>query len=328
MTLNQKQKHFKQFILETPAFYFMLLILLLISSCGPARPQRIFDDGGVPTSSSKLSAERLNEIRTAFTGKAFVLRENWYEYAYIDSDPVGGFGESPPKTDIPAGIKERSLKLIAPAGTVAEITGMNATRAGYLIFIAQSESGKEFYIQIKGRRPATIMFGSRNKSRLVSRNRFNDKMATVPWIERMLTYNTVEFIGQPPPPPESAVQPKTPAAEMPVAAGPPTIVSLIINAAPDKQKIGHPVDLIMVFEVTAPTDMEVPVSEKRTLFFHDRPLPSYPLNSNKNRRSGKFRTITKQVIPKIAKPGTYFFKGEVCVKNDCISRQVSFDIIP
>lgn len=308
-------------------FIYVCLLAGLLACTAAPRKQVIVDDGGIPNDYSQLSATRINEIRGSFVGRVFVLKEDWYEYAYIDSDPVGGFGESPPRTDLPRWLKNSEyMRRVAPAGTVARIAGTNTSLWAFISFICQTKTGEEFYIPILGRRPWTIFFGMRNKGELVQRNRFDDDLATIPWIERMLTYNTVEFVADAP----ETGRPTSPAVTGPARTEPakPTVPKLNVAAVPNRLRIGDTVQLQLDFQVSGAGSQPVQVSEERTLYFNGRILPSYPKKSEAQRVSGDYKTATQQVIPNGAQPGDYEFKGEVCVLSGCISSKTTFSVLP
>ena len=104
--------------MKTSAVVRLSLLLaslgLLLSACSstPAKPiprQVVSDDGGKTYNSNSLSGQRIGEIRAAFIGRTFVFKEDWFEYALIDSDPVGGFGEPTPITQVANWAKKRGL---------------------------------------------------------------------------------------------------------------------------------------------------------------------------------------------------------------------------
>ncbi len=300
------------------------VVLLGACSASPIQPQRVVDDGG-RQSGSKLSAERINAIRERYLGQYFVLREDWYEYAWIDTDPEGGFGEPTPRTKFPYGIKARShVRLVAPAGTIARITGVNSRAPQVLTFIAQTLDGQEFYPRLLARRPRTVMFGARNSSERVSRVRMDDDDFTMEKITYWLTHHTMEFV-EAPPERTSAIASQSEPSELTVTT--PTIAALSVEAAPSHVLPGEEVELALQFEVSAPQDATVNVRERRTLSFNGKVLPSYPVESAKVRGGGSFATSVSQTIPAGASEGVYEYRGEVCVLADCIDKRTRFEVL-
>ncbi len=107
----------------------------------------------------------------------------------------------------------------------------------------------------------------------------------------------------------------------------PALASLVASAMPVKVKAGSSVALNLTFEISATGNQKVIATETRTLMFNGSILPSYPRVHEDSRATGSHTSRFKQPIPRSAKPGIYRFTGEVCVQGDCISRNVSFEVI-
>ena len=313
---------------------------IFLGGCGAPRPigrQVVVDDGGNVSDYVKLSTERISEIRKAFIGRSFVFKEDWYEYAVIDSDPLGGFSDPVPITNFSESIERRGYrKKSASTGMVAKIVGI---RMYYntITFICETESGENAYISILNHRPWTIFFGSRNTDKQVQRKAIKDDLITVSWIERNLTYNTAEFIGDLPEVPDvDLVLPAPPQQPMltPAPAGTfsseavPAISQLDIQADPPLVHNNQVLNLILDYSVETAGRPSVLVTETRILLLDGNVLPGYPQTSTESRSKGRYANSYRQSIPPRAKAGTYIYEGKVCVAGDCISRSRKFQVVP
>jgi hypothetical protein len=323
-----------------------LLLLLALSSlsfflggCGAPQPlgrQVMIDDGG-NAGSSDLSAERIAELRQAFIGRTFVFKEDWYEYAHIDSDPLGGFSDPAPITNFSEYAESRGYRRkVASAGTAAKITGMR-TFYEALAFICETESGEKAYIYIFNYRPWTIFFGHRNTGAKVQRQKLDDDRITVAWIERNLTYHTMEFVENlpevpaadlalPAPPQQPALTPAPMGAGS--AATAPSIGRFAIQADPPLVHNNQMLQLVLDYEVQSAGRGSVPVTETRTLLLDGKTLPNYPKITSEARGNGRHTTSFQQLIPPRARAGTYVYQGEVCIADDCVSRSKKFQVAP
>ncbi len=315
--------------------------LLLVAGCAPSpvRKQVITDDGGNVSSLVQLSKERVAEIRKAFIGRSFVFKEDWYEYSIIDSDPLGGFSDPAPITTFPTWLEGRNYRVqVASTGSVAKITGARMYRNG-INFICDVEGADKAYLIIINHRPWTLLFGSRNMGEKVQRDAMKDKRITVDWINRNLTLHTVEWLdGLPEVPaddlalPEPAAQPTL--TPVPVGgsgfstASAPAIGWLNIQASPAVVRQNQTLNLRLEYSLEGVKQKSVQVVESRTLLFNGRVLPGYPKTTTSSRKAGQFSTDFQQRIPPQAKTGSYLYRGEVCVADDCVSRSKKFTVTP
>lgn len=318
----------------------LLFLSFLLEGCGapaPVNKQIVHDDGGNVTSYVDLSKERIAEIRNAFIGRSFIFKEDWYEYSIIDSDPLGGFSDPVPITTFPNWLEGRNYQVkVASAGTVAKIVGVRMYRDG-ITFICETEKGKDAYLVVINHRPWTVLFGSRNTNKRVSRASMDDDLNTVAWIERNLTYHSVEFIENLPEVPDVDLafpEPELQPTLTPVPVGVlspalvPTIRQLTIQTDPPLVHNNQVLNLVLDYSVDTAGLPVVQVAETRTLLLDGNVLPGYPKTINESRASGRHTNIFQQMIPPRAKAGPYTYFGEVCIADDCISRSKTFQVAP
>lgn len=320
--------------------FLLLALSLCLGGCGAPKPvgrQVVTDDGRNVANYVKLSPARVAEIRQALIGRSFVFKEDWYEYAYIDSDPLGGFSDPAPITNLTESIERRGYrKLAANKGTVAKITGLRMLYNA-LALICETESGEKAYITILNHRPWTIMFGSRNTDKNVQREALDDDRITVAWIERNLTFHTVEFVENLPEIPAADLAlpepPQQPTlTQVPTGAGSaataPSIGMFAIQADPPLVRNNQMLRLVLDYEVQTAGRPSVPVTETRTLLLDGKTLPNYPKTTSESRGNGRHTTSFQQLIPPRARAGTYVYQAEVCIADDCISRSKKFQVAP
>ena len=317
----------------------VLLSVFLLSACGgpkPLKKQHITDDGGNVSKYAKLSPERVKEIRETFIGRSFVFKEDWYEYALIDSDPVGGFSDPKPLTKFPKHIEKRGHRVkMASAGNLAKIVGIRIYGDG-LTFICDVENGNQVYLTIINYRQWTVFFGSRNKRNPSPRDKLKDKRITVEWIDRNLTYYTVEWVDDIPATaatdlalPEPPTQPSlTPLSTAGTPASVPIIGRLQVQAEPPVVRNNQTLNLLLKYSVEGADQGSVAVVETRTLLLDGQVLPNYPKVTNESRISGEYSTNFQQLIPSRARAGEYLYRGEVCIADDCVSRTRKFSVSP
>ena len=315
--------------------------ILFLCGCGapkPISPQVVMDDRGVVSSSVKLSTDRIGQIRETFIGRSFVFKEDWYEYAIIDSDPLGGFSDPAPLTTFPSWIENRKYRVKAAAvGTLAKIVGIRMYRDGFT-FICETEQGRNAYITIINHRPGTVFFGSRNSDKLVQRNALDDDLNTVAWLERNLTTHTVEFVGNLPEIPTDDMLLPSPIQEPTLTAAPTEgaaatalrtkVLQLEIQADPPLVHNNEVLKLVLDYQMEVAGQTMVQVEETRTLMLEGKILPGYPKTSLESRRGGRHTSRVEQVIPARAKAAIYTYEGKVCVGRDCISRSREFEVAP
>lgn len=105
-----------------------------------------------------------------------------------------------------------------------------------------------------------------------------------------------------------------------------TIASLRVWAEPEVAQLGDAVELMLEYVVHSPAN-KVDTVENRLLTLGGETLPTYPVIDHLMREDGQYTSSYRQPLPTGASPGTYTFKGEVCVANDCISRTLNFQIV-
>jgi len=301
-------------------------IILLFSSCVSSSKkvsrQFVADDGGKTYSNVNLSLERIAQIRYAFIGRSFILKEDWYGYNIIETEPLGKSNAPMPITTFPEWfINEKApKKQLASKGSFGKISGMRTYRNG-VTFICNMEAGGKIYLTIT-----------------TSRNNFNDARIPVAWVEQNLTHHTVEFIDD-----LSTIsntkrtmsKPTKLPTLTPVQTGgtvissgvSPSVAQLKAIAEPAQVKNSEILNLTLDYTVDTAGHDSVPVIETRTLILDGTVLPNYPKTDNLSRSSGHYTTSFKQIIPPRAKTGNYIFKGEVCVEDGCISKISRFQVV-
>lgn len=148
-----------------------------------------------------------------------------------------------------------------------------------------------------------------------TRRVISDKILTVEWLESVLSQAILEFVD---PPFVRLTKKKTPAAVKS------TVLSVEVLAEPRSVRIGQSVALDLLYEIRANPGKEVEVRGIRSLSFQGQNLPKYPIVKVMRRKDGTYETRFSQRIPGAAQQGSYTYRGEVCVKGDCISRSTEF----
>jgi hypothetical protein len=105
-----------------------------------------------------------------------------------------------------------------------------------------------------------------------------------------------------------------------------TVNSLAIDASPKVLSAGEATILSMTFNIGTKNSDSVHVEETSTLSFQGSILPGYPLIKQNRRKAGEYNTQFSQTIPATAAKGSYKYKAEVCVSEDCISKQMEIII--
>ncbi len=308
-------------------------MLLNACSSAPQKPiprQVVNDDGGHVLSSNSLSAQRIADIRSAFIGRSFIFKEDWFEYALIDSDPVGGFGEPTPITQIADWAKKRGYQQRASStGTVGEIVGMRMYRDG-MVFICKLETSGMAYIKILNYRAWTLLGRHRGTAQ---RRALKDNLITVPWVERNLTFHTAQFIADLPEIPElDLVLPKPPRQPTLTAvkntASEPFVSQLSIQVSPAQVRQQQQLQLVLNYSVDSSGQGSATVIETRTLLFNNSILPNYPKTTTISRNSARHSSTFKLTVPARAKAGNYLFQGKVCIAGNCVSSSKPFQVLP
>jgi hypothetical protein len=332
-------KPYKLLILSLFLTSIMLLVNGCVSSSKTVNRQLVTDDGGKKYSNVDLSVERIAQIRNAFIGRSFILKEDWYEYGIIDSDPLGGFSDPVPITTFPNWYLNKGAQKIklASKGSAAKINGMRTYWNG-MTFICNMETGEKIYLTIINHRPWTLFLGQRHTGKSVSRDKLKDERITVAWVERNLTYHTVEFVKDLPKVQDSDIAMPKPTQQptlTPVTTGgtgmtseiSPSVKQLNITADPAQVKNSEDLNLLLDYSIDAAGQDSVTVIETRTLLLDGKVLPNYPKTNKLSRSSGHYTTSFKQMIPPRARAGNYIYKGEVCVENGCISKISKFQVV-
>ncbi len=106
------------------------------------------------------------------------------------------------------------------------------------------------------------------------------------------------------------------------SGGKDTVNTLKVSAMPQTVTHGESSLLSMTFNIGTQNETAVTVAESRTLSYQGKVLPGYPVIKLNQRHAGEYSTQLSQKILKKAAKGTYKYKGEVCVIEDCISKQI------
>ena len=187
-----------------------------------------------------------------------------------------------------------------------------------MIIIARKATGAPVFLKVYMPRNRTLILGAKTSGR-ATRRAMADKYLTVAWLENVLRA-AVEFVD----PPFAGLAKKKKKARAPVRS---TVLSVEALANPASVKIGQNVALDLIYEVRANPGEAVEVREIRSLSFQGKYLPTFPAEKTKQRKNGSFESRTSQRIPRAAKPGRYTYRGQVCVKGDCISRTTEFTVV-
>lgn len=108
---------------------------------------------------------------------------------------------------------------------------------------------------------------------------------------------------------------------------PAEVVAVSVKAEPEQVRIRGTVNLRLTYTVKTGDEGKTKVRESRTLQFEDEVLPNYPVLAERVREDGIYTTNFQQRIPSVARPGSYLYKGEVCMGEECISESVAFEVI-
>ena len=109
---------------------------------------------------------------------------------------------------------------------------------------------------------------------------------------------------------------------------PAAVSALQVTVLPERVVGGGEAVLELTFDVGGTPGTTTDVFESRTLSFDGSRLPSFPVERNQSREPGRHTSRYRQVIPAGASPGVYTLKGEVCAATDCVSRLVTFEVVP
>jgi hypothetical protein len=296
--------------------------LLAITGCAASPGDPVMDDGGRRPRANALSDRHVARLRRQFVGRVFVLRTDWCEGCAIREEGVYPPGGGP-------GVRYLGAvpPVAFPAGTAGRIVGMDAAGRFQIAFLAETDSGRPLAIPI-----------------VIPRFRLSitDDLFSVEFVERNLTRRALRFVETAPGqlPADSARQaPRTagpapvpspsPVATAPTSSPRSTVLALDVSAEPTRVQQGEAVSLVLSYALSGGgSGVLIRVREERTLLFGGAILMNYPVRAHQDRAPGTFRTRSRQLIPVGAQAGTYTYRGEVCVGDDCISRSTTFEVTP
>ncbi|MBA1444870.1 MAG: hypothetical protein M3H12_14700 [Chromatiales bacterium] len=301
----------------------MALILsgLLLSACGAGAPK------------IKLTNGHMDKLRLAFVGREFVFRTDWHSKMVIyKGKPVHWYATHYNQSSHDKKEQQKLGKFQARGGDIATFTDARPWTHHALALYFKNQQGNRGILRIST--PNKDSWGSEFYEDMTN------QVATVAWVEDQLTNATIKFLDKtetdaaeipavlPAPPMQPKLTPTTPAVPTPVQMAEPSISRLTVTATPSRVRHGEVLKLQLDYTVDTAGGQPVQVTESRNLVFNNKALPGYPKERQETRGSGKHATSFRQKIPSRATPGTYTYKGEVCIPAGCSSRLVRFTIEP
>ncbi|MES9991797.1 MAG: hypothetical protein ABW098_07580 [Candidatus Thiodiazotropha sp.] len=275
-----------------------------------------------------LSTKRTSDLREAFVGREFVFRTDWYEkFAILEGkhghQAIVGIPEGTKPNRYHRKLAERPGELQATAGTLAHISDIKAIKSWQLKVYFSTEKGQQGEISIR-------RFGKG----------INDDIVTAAWLEDQMSRSTIEFLDKaeveikkiqkalpaPPPQPTLTPAPERERTKAPKVVSGPVIKELKATASPSPVRHGETLKLILNYSLQSEDRGLVEVTETRSLLYNGKTLPGYPKQKVEHKSSGRQTSTFRQRIPPKANPGTYTYKGEVCVETGCTSRLTRFTI--
>ncbi|MET0064913.1 MAG: hypothetical protein ABW076_01065 [Candidatus Thiodiazotropha sp.] len=277
-----------------------------------------------------LSQKRTSELQEAFIGREFVFRTDWYDEYAVYEGRHGHRSLVTEKDGVSSSAKKYHMKLaenpgkqLAAAGTIAHISDIKAVENWKLNVYFSTEKGQQGEISIR-------RFGKG----------IHDEIVTAEWVEDQLSQSTVQFLDKadeeikkiqatlPEPPP----QPTLTSAPVPAHihtqpnVSEPVIKDLEATALPTPVRHGEILKLTLIYSLQSGGSVPIETTETRSLLYNGKTLPGYPKRKIEIRHSGQHSSIFHQRIPVKARPGTYTYKGEVCIETGCNSRTTRFII--
>ncbi len=314
-------------------------IVFLFYACQltPEKDVTVLPDSSGSERFNDLSPQRVAELNRALVGREFVFRVDWFMHYIVNENAlVNRYFEPGKKT-------KRWGRVPAHAGTVAKVTGLNTAGNHIVVVLFEDENGNEGSIWVSASKPCSPSVPGCYKrwqdnwsAKLPSE--LNDDTVNVSWLRDVLSRRAVEFVR-----PESAQDVTLPRAKEGLVLTPPpgeakpkapsspqqpVIHELNASAEPARVQRGGEVRLMLSFTVVAEGMPKAEVEEKRTLEFNGSALPKFPVTRTLARPAGKHTSTYRQKIPKSAKPGTYTFRGEVCIQRACSSHSAQFELRP
>ncbi|WP_177420629.1 hypothetical protein [endosymbiont of Lamellibrachia barhami] len=301
----------------------MALILsgLLLSACGAG------------ASKIKLTNGHMDKLRLAFVGREFVFQTDWHSKMVIyKGKPVHWYATHYNQSPHDKKEQQKIGKFQARGGDVATFTDARPWTYHALALYFKNQQGNRGILRIST--PNKDSWGSEFYEDMTN------QVATVAWVEDQLTNATIKFLDKtetdaaeipaalPTPPTQPELTPVAPVAPAPAQMAEPSISRLTVTATPSRVRHGEVLKLQLDYTIDAADGEPVQVTESRNLVFNSKALPGYPKERQETRSSGKHATSFRQKIPSRATPGTYTYKGEVCIPAGCSSRLVRFTIEP
>ena len=287
----------------------VLLLTLLLTSCGGS---------GVVFTDSHLM-----KLHESLVGREFVFRTDWYENFVVHQGTakhksLAFAGKNPSNYVKNAAQKYGDFE--ASAGTVARITDVRPESSYKLIL---------FYTTEQGHRGAMPLM----------RFHFTEQNASIAWIEDQLTRETITFLVTEQDMQnqlqataikslkEPELKPVTSGGNQPIASQEPAIERLTVRTDQQSVRHGQTIKLELDYTLDTAGQPELQVIESRQLSFNGKVLPGYPKEREVSVVNGRHSSSFSQKIPSRAAPGSYTYKGEVCLPAAaCSSRIVRFTI--
>ncbi len=302
-------------------------------------PNYLLDDAGMGSRKNSLSKNAIQSLRSSFIGREFVMRINWNANHLIHEGQVMHASE----TFAGASAQRKASKkgvdfgpLVSPAGEVSTIVGMNFQHANdvYLHFRTGRGTIGSLVVRSPGKKKSSF-------------EKWDDQILTPNWLEMQLNNQAVRFLKKSSVLNANAVQATLPQAQsgLQLSVNPDEshgegqagshslshyaiyLESLSVRAEPEKVRKGEYVKLIIEYTIAGDSDGVVDARESRHLNFADKSLPGYPVVKTFSREIGISESSYRQRIPSSAKRGTYFFKGEVVINGEMISRNARFTVV-
>ncbi len=302
----------------------LLIFTLILQGCGLPKPL--------------VTKDRMTELKRHFVGHEFVFRTDWTNQLRIyKGKPTHYCFTTPHQHEKCLKNAEKHKQLLAQAGTVARITDVEQQSTWYLFVEYKTEQNKTGHIIIE-----TVHLENWAMHGPLAHAKWTDQTATVANVEDLLTRSTIRFLDKttmdskevetalPAPPQQPTLTAAPTSALTPALAtvAQPAIRQLEAGVNPSRARHGETLKLMLDYVVESGDRETIEVTETRSLLFNGEALPGYPKERQETRSSGKHATSFRQKIPSRATPGTYTYKGEVCIQTGCTSRLVRFTIEP
>ena len=302
----------------------LLIFTLILQGCGLPKPL--------------VTKDRMTELKRHFVGHEFVFRTDWTNQLRIyKGKPTHYCFTTPHQREKCLKNAEKHKQLLTQAGTVARITDVEQQSTWYLFVEYKTEQNKTGHIIIE-----TVHLENWAMHGPLAHAKWTDQTATVANVEDLLTRSTIRFLDKttmdskevetalPAPPQQPTLTAAPTSALTPVLAtvAQPAIRQFEAGVKPTRVKHGDTLKLMLNYVVESGNRETIEVTETRSLLFNGKTLPGYPKEKIDRKSSGRQTSAFRQNIPSKARPGSYTYKGEVCIPAGCTSRLVRFTIEP